>query len=218
MVIRVATDQVSVGWLIIPVARSCLTWNPWEVIMKYLQTALWWNIILWWGNLSHSISCLASCPTESNFLMYDKNVNKCLKGYQPLKLFYCDSNQLSQQFRWTSNDRILNVHLKKCLGAGSTADGSGLEWLICDDTSQLQKWECKNDTLLNLKGTNLFLSQDENSILKLTQDIGAASQWLTHGTTEGLCSRPYQGMWLTVFWLYRGLNWMKVEQILSKSS
>ncbi|XP_062381617.1 macrophage mannose receptor 1-like [Sardina pilchardus] len=138
---------------------------------------------------------LCSSQPESNFLMYDKNVNKCLKGYQPLKLFYCDSNQLSQKFRWTSNDRILNVHMSKCLGAGSKADGSGLQWYICDETSELQKWVCKNDTLLNLKGTNLFLSQDENTILKLTQDIGAASQWLIHGTTEGLCSQPYQELY-----------------------
>ncbi|XP_062407758.1 macrophage mannose receptor 1-like [Sardina pilchardus] len=131
----------------------------------------------------------------SNFLIYDKNVNKCLKGYQPLKLFYCDSNEPKQKFRWTSNDRILNVQMSKCLGAGSKADGSGLQWYICDETSALQKWVCKNDTLLNLNGTNLFLSQDENTILKLTQDIGAASQWLIHGTTEGLCSQPYQELY-----------------------
>ncbi|XP_041944958.1 macrophage mannose receptor 1-like isoform X1 [Alosa sapidissima] len=131
----------------------------------------------------------------SNFLIYDKNVNKCLKGYQPLKLFYCDSNQLNQQFRWTSNDRILNVQMSRCLGAGSKADGSGLQWYICDETSDLQKWECKNGTLLNLKGTNIFLSQDENTVLKLTQDIGAASQWLIHGTAEGLCSQPYQELY-----------------------
>ncbi|KAG5285389.1 hypothetical protein AALO_G00002830 [Alosa alosa] len=138
---------------------------------------------------------LCSSQSENNFLMYDKNVNKCLKGYQPLKLFYCDSNQLSQQFRWTSNDRILNVQMSRCLGAGSKSDGSGLQWYICDETSDLQKWECKNGTLLNLKGTNLFLSQDENKVLKLTQDIGAASQWLIHGTAEGLCSQPYQELY-----------------------
>ncbi|KAL2097651.1 hypothetical protein ACEWY4_006858 [Coilia grayii] len=140
----------------------------------------------------------ATCCFEqlaSNFLMYDKNVNKCLKGYQPLKLFYCDSNQLSQQFRWTSNDRIFNVNLKKCLGAGSKADGSGLQWYTCDDKSDLQKWECKNNTLLTLKGTDLFLSQEENTVLRLTQDNSTASQWLIHGTEEGLCSRPYQELY-----------------------
>ncbi|KAL2097652.1 hypothetical protein ACEWY4_006859 [Coilia grayii] len=138
---------------------------------------------------------LCSSQSEGNFLMYDKNVNKCLKGYQPLKLFYCDSNQLSQQFRWTSNDRIFNVNLKKCLGAGSKADGSGLQWYTCDDKSDLQKWECNNNTLLTLKGTDLFLSQEENTVLRLTQDNSTASQWLIHGTEEGLCSRPYQELY-----------------------
>ncbi|XP_062381630.1 macrophage mannose receptor 1-like [Sardina pilchardus] len=142
----------------------------------------------------HATLCCGQ--SESNFLMYNANVNDCLTGYRyhTLRLTFCDSERPGQQFRWTSNDRILNVNAKRCLGAGSKADGSGLQWYICDETSELQKWVCKNDTLLNLKGTNLFLSQDgENP--KLTQDIGAASQWLIHGTTEGLCSQPYQELY-----------------------
>ncbi|XP_063075241.1 macrophage mannose receptor 1b isoform X2 [Engraulis encrasicolus] len=144
-----------------------------------------------------SLHFLTCCFAQlgKNFLMYDKNMNKCLRGYQPLKLFHCDSNQLSQQFRWTSEDRIFNVHLKKCLGAGSRADGSGLQWFTCDDKSDLQKWECKNNTKLNLKGTDLFVSQEENTVLRLTQDNSTASHWLIHGTEEGLCSRPYQELY-----------------------
>uniref|UniRef100_A0AAY4A2F4 Mannose receptor, C type 1b n=1 Tax=Denticeps clupeoides TaxID=299321 RepID=A0AAY4A2F4_9TELE len=84
--------------------------------------------------------------------------------------------------------------LKKCLGAGSMSDGSGLQFYFCDDAKPLQKWECANDTLIRLKDQNLFLSQGDDMVLKLTSDQSAASHWLIHGTEDGVCSRPYEDL------------------------
>uniref|UniRef100_A0AAY4A3Z7 Macrophage mannose receptor 1 n=1 Tax=Denticeps clupeoides TaxID=299321 RepID=A0AAY4A3Z7_9TELE len=97
-------------------------------------------------------------------------------------------------FSWTSAGRIFSALNKKCLGAGSMSDGSGLQFYFCDDAKPLQKWECANDTLIRLKDQNLFLSQGDDMVLKLTSDQSAASHWLIHGTEDGVCSRPYEDL------------------------
>uniref|UniRef100_A0A671TXN4 Mannose receptor, C type 1b n=1 Tax=Sparus aurata TaxID=8175 RepID=A0A671TXN4_SPAAU len=55
--------------------------------------------------------------------------------------------------RWTTGDRLLVPTTKKCLGVQGKTVNSEVTQYDCDDKSELQKWECRNETLLALKTT-----------------------------------------------------------------
>ncbi len=114
------------------------------------------------------------------------------------RLATCDPHSNPQQFRWTSKNRILNTFTKKCLGVGSKTVGKKLQWLLCEDDSVLQKWECHSDTLLGLKNESLYLAVNDNGVPVISKDTGAKSKWTIHGKINGICSKPYEGMCLNV--------------------
>lgn len=114
------------------------------------------------------------------------------------RLVNCDQFSRSQQFRWTSKNRILNTFTKKCLGVGSKAVGKTLQWLKCEDDSVLQKWECHSGTFLGLKNESLYLAVNSNSVPVISADTGINSKWTIHGTLNNICSQPYEGMCLNV--------------------
>lgn len=95
--------------------------------------------------------------------------------------------------RWASNGRILLLSSNKCLGAQGKTEGSALGWYDCDETSELQQWEC-NNTLVALKGQKLFIRSSSNSNLVLSKDMGSQSQFVITGTSDGPCSRTHRGM------------------------
>lgn len=123
--------------------------------------------------------------------------NKCMTSSLE-RLGTCEPYSNLQQFRWTSKNRILNTFTKKCLGVGSKTVGKKLQWLICDDDSVLQKWECHNDTLLGLKNESLYLAVNYNGVPVISKDTGAKSKWTIHGTLNSICSKPYEGICLNV--------------------
>ncbi|KAI4903512.1 hypothetical protein NFI96_027557 [Prochilodus magdalenae] len=135
-------------------------------------------------------ACLLPC-IDGTFLIYNANKNRCL-GDNLQQLIACNPQNRKQQFRWTSEDRIFNVEQKKCLGTGSISEGNKLQWYICDATSNLQKWECQSDSLFGLKNESLYLSVQGGSLLTLSKDPGDKGKWTIHGTTDSVCSQPYE--------------------------
>ncbi|XP_053349941.1 macrophage mannose receptor 1-like isoform X2 [Clarias gariepinus] len=151
---------------------------------KWMKLTVFFVLLL---NLSH---CFAQ-PDE-NFLIYNAQKNKCLTDNLQ-SLTVCDPLSLKQQFRWTSGNRIFNVAQKKCLGVGSKKEGNKLQWYICNARNDLQKWECTNDTQFSLKNESLYLSlQGKTLSLTLSRKQEVKSQWTIHGTTDNICSQPYQ--------------------------
>uniref|UniRef100_A0A8C1RRC0 Mannose receptor, C type 1b n=1 Tax=Cyprinus carpio TaxID=7962 RepID=A0A8C1RRC0_CYPCA len=139
---------------------------------------------------------LANCFAQSagNFLIYNVDYNKCMTSSLE-RLGTCEPYSNLQQFRWTSENRILNSYTKKCLGVGSKTVGKKLQWLICDDDSVLQKWECHNDILLGLKNESLYLAVNYNGVPVISKDTGAKSKWTIHGTLNSICSKPYEELY-----------------------
>uniref|UniRef100_A0A8C1ZAP3 Mannose receptor, C type 1b n=1 Tax=Cyprinus carpio TaxID=7962 RepID=A0A8C1ZAP3_CYPCA len=138
---------------------------------------------------------LANCFAQSgNFLIYNVDYNKCMTSSLE-RLGTCEPYSNLQQFRWTSENRILNSYTKKCLGVGSKTVGKKLQWLICDDDSVLQKWECHSDTLLGLKNESLYLAVNYNGVPVISKDTGAKSKWTIHGTLNSICSKPYEELY-----------------------
>ncbi|XP_065131480.1 macrophage mannose receptor 1-like [Paramisgurnus dabryanus] len=139
---------------------------------------------------------LSNCfaQSEGNFLMYSVHYNKCMTNNLE-QLSVCDPHADSQQFRWISKDRILNIYTKKCLGVGSKTVGKKLEWLICEDDNVLQMWECRSDLLLQLKNESLYLSVNDNGVPLISEDTETKSQWTIQGTQNNICSRPYEELY-----------------------
>uniref|UniRef100_A0A8C2AUZ0 Mannose receptor, C type 1b n=1 Tax=Cyprinus carpio TaxID=7962 RepID=A0A8C2AUZ0_CYPCA len=111
------------------------------------------------------------------------------------RLATCDPHSNSQQFRWTSKNRILNTFTKKCLGVGSKTVGKKLQWLICEDDNVLQKWECHRDALLGLKNESLYLAVNDNGVPVISKDTGIKSKWTIQGTLNNICSKPYEELY-----------------------
>lgn len=76
--------------------------------------------------------------------------------------------------------------------------GKKLQWLLCEDDSVLQKWECHSDKLLGLKNESLYLAVNDNGVPVISKDTGAKSKWTIHGTLNSICSKPYEGKCLNV--------------------
>ncbi|XP_066536475.1 macrophage mannose receptor 1-like [Hoplias malabaricus] len=137
---------------------------------------------------------LSDCFAQSDgtFLIYNAHKNQCL-GDSLLQLTLCNPQNPKLQFHWTSENRIFNVVQKKCLGTGVKSEGNKLQWFICDSSSDLQKWECHNNTLFRLKNESLYLTlQGATSLLTLSKDPGDRGKWTIHGTSGSVCSRPYE--------------------------
>lgn len=126
--------------------------------------------------------------------MYSVHYNQCMTNNLE-QLSVCDPHTDSQQFRWISKDRILNIYTKKCLGVGSKTVGKMLQWLMCEDNNVLQMWECRSDLLLRLKDESLYLSVNDNGVPLISKDTETKSQWTIQGTQNNICSRPYEELY-----------------------
>lgn len=95
--------------------------------------------------------------------------------------------------RWTTGDRLLFPWMSKCLGAQGDTAGSEISLYDCDESSELQKWECKNETVLALKGQELYIELTADSTAVLSNTIGSNNYLTISGTTQGACTRTYRG-------------------------
>ncbi|XP_059201009.1 macrophage mannose receptor 1-like [Centropristis striata] len=102
------------------------------------------------------------------------------------------TNNKCDDIRWTSSERLLVPEKKKCVGAQGKSVGSEISIYDCDENSDLQKWECKNGTVLALKGQELYIELTADNRAVLSRTIGPNNQLTISGTSSGACSRTYR--------------------------
>ncbi|KAM9332480.1 macrophage mannose receptor 1-like isoform 2-T2 [Pholidichthys leucotaenia] len=142
------------------------------------------------------VFCIAADIDSSSFLIFNKDHNKCVKveSATSVTLAPCDPRAKEQQFRWASESRLLSLSLKLCLGATDIKDWVKVLLFECDETSILQHWQCKNDTLFGLKDQELYFNWGNNNErnVMVYRGSGGWSRWKIFGTQGDLCSKGYQ--------------------------
>lgn len=119
--------------------------------------------------------------TDSSFILTNKASGLCLKMDS-----YC------YDLRWTTGDRLLVHWTEKCVGVQGKSVGSEINLYDCDENNDLQKWECKNGTVLALKGHKLYIELTEEKAV-LSNTIGPDNHFIISGTSSGACTRTYRG-------------------------
>ncbi|XP_033841443.2 macrophage mannose receptor 1 [Periophthalmus magnuspinnatus] len=140
--------------------------------------------------------CITADIDSGSFLIYNEDHNKCVKveSATSITVAQCNPHAKEQQFRWASESRILSLSLKLCLAATEIKDWVKVVLFECDEKSELQHWECKNDTLFGLKNQDLHLNwgnKKERSIM-VYKGSGLWSRWRIYRTRGDLCSKGYQ--------------------------
>lgn len=82
----------------------------------------------------------------------------------------------------------------RCLGVSAKSENSAVSLSPCNGTNELQKWECKNDTLFGIVGDDLHLNfgnTDEKVVIY--KGTGGWSRWKIYGTPDDLCVKAYEG-------------------------
>ncbi|KAK5860193.1 hypothetical protein PBY51_021688 [Eleginops maclovinus] len=124
---------------------------------------------------------------DSPFQLTNKDTGFCLVKNN----FYC------HDVFWTNGDRLQVQWSNKCLGAQGKSVGSEISLYVCDETSQLQKWECNNGTVLALKGQKLYIELTADNTAVLSKTIGPNNHLTISGTSSGACARTYRE-WFTI--------------------
>uniref|UniRef100_A0A673BHE3 Macrophage mannose receptor 1 n=1 Tax=Sphaeramia orbicularis TaxID=375764 RepID=A0A673BHE3_9TELE len=142
------------------------------------------------------VICTTADIDTSAFVIYNENHNKCVKveSATSITVAPCNPHAKEQQFRWASQYRVLSLSLKLCLGATEIKDWVKVVLYECDEKSDLQHWECKNETLFGLKGQDLHFNwgnRNERNIM-IYKGSGLWSRWRIFGTMGDLCSKGYQ--------------------------
>ncbi|XP_066135196.1 macrophage mannose receptor 1 [Saccopteryx bilineata] len=133
------------------------------------------------------------------FLIYNDDHKRCVEAISPsaVQTALCNPENEAQKFQWVSEFQIMSVAFKLCLGVPSPSDWVPVTLYTCDLRSDLQKWECRNDTLLGIHGHDLFFNygnrQEKN--MMLYKGSGLWSRWKIYGTTDDLCARAYEAMY-----------------------
>uniref|UniRef100_A0AAQ4P8Z2 Mannose receptor, C type 1b n=1 Tax=Gasterosteus aculeatus aculeatus TaxID=481459 RepID=A0AAQ4P8Z2_GASAC len=83
--------------------------------------------------------------------------------------------------------------LKKCLGVQGKSVGSEINLYECDEKSDLQKWQCRNGTLLTLKDQELYVELTADTTAVLSKTVGPNNHLTISGTSSGACARTYRG-------------------------
>lgn len=148
-------------------------------------------------NLIKYLNLSSSVSDTGSFLIFNENHMKCIRVETPtsITVAQCDPNNKNQQFRWASESRVLSMKLQLCLAATDVKDWVKVVLVECDESSQLQHWECKNDTLFGLKDQDLHLNwgnKNERNIM-VYKGSGLWSRWRIYGTKNDLCSKGFQG-------------------------
>ncbi|KAM4727964.1 macrophage mannose receptor 1-like isoform 2-T2 [Anableps anableps] len=94
--------------------------------------------------------------------------------------------------RWTTGNRLLVVSTKKCLGAQGKSVGSEVSQYDCDEKNDLQRWECKNGTLLALKDQPFYIEVKADESIALSKTTGPNNHLTITGTSSGACTRTHR--------------------------
>ncbi|KAJ3611260.1 hypothetical protein NHX12_021276 [Muraenolepis orangiensis] len=133
---------------------------------------------------------------SSSFLIYNKDHNKCVRAQSAASITVarCDPSDPEQQFRWTSGSRLLSASLHLCVGTSQIADFTKVLLFPCDEKSEMQRWECKNETLFGLQGHDLYFNwgnRNERNIV-VYKGSGLWSRWRIYGSERDLYGVPCQ--------------------------
>lgn len=126
-----------------------------------------------------------SVLSDAPFTLTNKATGLCLVK----KLTRC------LEIRWTTGNRLFVTSTKKCLGAQGKSVGSEVSLYDCDDKSDLQKWECRNNTLLALIGQQLYIEMQPDETTVLSKTVGPNNHLTITGTGSGACSRTYRELY-----------------------
>ncbi|KAM9322716.1 macrophage mannose receptor 1-like isoform 2-T2 [Pholidichthys leucotaenia] len=129
-----------------------------------------------------ALLCLAS--NDSPLTLTNKNTGFCL-----VKTSGC------LEIRWTTGDRLLVPQKNKCLGVQGKSVGSEISLYDCDETSELQKWECRNETVLALKGQEFYIDLTADNTAFLSRTAGPNSHLTISGTSSGACTRTHRELY-----------------------
>ncbi|KAM9827488.1 macrophage mannose receptor 1 [Neosynchiropus ocellatus] len=140
--------------------------------------------------------CITAEIDSGSFLIFNEAHSKCVKveSAASITLAACDPHSKAQQFRWASESRLLSLVLNKCVGATEMKDWVKVLLFDCDENSQLQQWECKNDTLFGLKDQNLHFNWGNNNErnIMIYKGSGTWSRWRVFGSSGDICTKGYQ--------------------------
>ncbi|XP_067869491.1 macrophage mannose receptor 1 [Heterodontus francisci] len=139
-----------------------------------------------------------TCKDPNVFLIYNEDHKRCVeaKSEQSVVTNVCNTVAESQKFRWVSGQRLMNIKFKLCLGVPSKVNWVPVTLYPCNETSDLQSWSCRNDTLLSIRGADLYFNygnKKEKNIM-LYHGSGWWSRWKVYGTTNDLCSIHYEDL------------------------
>lgn len=142
------------------------------------------------------VLCISADIDSGSFLIFNEKHNKCVRAESAtsITIAQCNPHALEQQFRWASESRVLSLSLKLCLGATELKDWVKVVFFECDEASELQQWECKNDTLFGLKNQDLHFNWGNNGErnIMVYKGSGLWSRWRIYGTRGDLCSKGFQ--------------------------
>ncbi|KAF3698791.1 Macrophage mannose receptor 1 [Channa argus] len=130
----------------------------------------------------HIIGGHIICGCDSPFQLMNKATRFCLVKQHD----FCFDTQ------WTTGDRLMVTWKAKCLGSQGKTVGSEISLHDCDENSDLQKWECRNETLLALKGQELYIQLTADNTAILSKTIGPNNHLTISGTSSGACTRTYR--------------------------
>uniref|UniRef100_A0A8C6YLE7 Macrophage mannose receptor 1-like n=1 Tax=Nothoprocta perdicaria TaxID=30464 RepID=A0A8C6YLE7_NOTPE len=142
---------------------------------------------------------LAFLPFSSSgiFSIYDEDSKLCAQVQNTVSIITttCEQHNEFQKFRWISATQLLNVGLKLCLGVLSMDNDAIITLKACNKSDELQRWECRNDTLAT-QGNDLFFNYSKGKGKKIRLEKGSSdgSKWKVYGTTESVCSQHYEDM------------------------
>ncbi|KAG9476571.1 hypothetical protein GDO78_003227 [Eleutherodactylus coqui] len=131
---------------------------------------------------------------SDTFLIFNENHKKCLEAKNSaIVAAQCNEKLETQKFRWISKNQLINVGKSQCLAVSSIAEWSPVTLYTCDGSSDLQKWECKNETLFGIMGSNLHLNYgNRKEDILLYKGVGFWSRWKIYSTPDDLCAKAYE--------------------------
>ncbi|XP_013918633.1 PREDICTED: macrophage mannose receptor 1-like [Thamnophis sirtalis] len=135
---------------------------------------------------------------NDTFMMYNENLDRCLKLQESRSFTFDICNKFNewQNFKWVSDHQLLNMAVKLCLSVPSKSNMVPVTLSRCNKTTELQKWECRNDTLFALVNQELFLNPAngrENGVI-LSKKPSTKSVWKIYGTKKSLCAQKYEAL------------------------
>ncbi|XP_053322522.1 macrophage mannose receptor 1 [Spea bombifrons] len=135
---------------------------------------------------------------SGKFLIYNEDHKKCIRALASgqISTATCNDNSDFHKFRWISEHQLINVGMKQCLGVSAKKDTALVTLYPCDGASELQKWECRNETLFAIQGENLYLNygNTQDKVI-LYKGSGAWSRWKVYGTTDDICTKAYEDVY-----------------------